>query len=79
MAVKPGLIRNAARIPATPTTFTQTNSTTLTTVTADVNVGVLTLLTDAITAIGTLQTATNDNRHLINSLIDALQAAGIAL
>lgn len=79
MAVKPGMARNAARIPATPTTFTQTGSTTLTTVAADVNVGVLTLLTDAITAIATLQTAVNDNRHLINALIDALQAAGIAL
>lgn len=69
LAVKPG----------SPLTFTQTGSTTLTTVAADVNVGVLTLLTDAITAIGTLQTAVNDNRHLINALIDALQAAGIAL
>lgn len=68
-----------ALVPGSPLTFTQTGSTTLTTVAADVNVGVLTLLTDAITAIGVLQTAVNDNRHLINALIDALQAAGIAL
>lgn len=58
--------------------FNQTaNSTTTTTVRAAENVGALTLLTDAITAIGTLQTAINSDRQLINQIIDVLQAAGM--
>lgn len=54
------------------------NSTTALTVPAAVNVGSLTLLTDAITAIGTLQTAVNTNRQLINKIIDILQNAKLA-
>lgn len=72
------------------TTYTQTYNTTTTTVPAvtalaATNVGSLTLLSDAITAVGTLQTDLNaakleiiSNRKLINKLIDDLQAAGIS-
>jgi len=57
--------------------FDQTaNSTTLAVVPAAVNVGALTLLTDAITAIGTLQTAINANRQLTNRLINIVRGAG---
>lgn len=75
---------------ASGTTYTQTYSTTASTVPAvtalaATNVGSLTLLTDAITAIGTLQTDLNaakleiiSNRKLIGQLIDDLQAAGIS-
>lgn len=73
------------------TTYTQTYSTATATVPAvtalaATDVGVLVLLTDAITAIGTLQTDLNaakleiiSNRKLINRLIDDLQAAGVSL
>lgn len=75
---------------ASGTTYTQTYNTTTTTVPAvtalaATNVGALVLLTDAITAIGTLQTDLNaakleiiSNRKLIGRLIDDLQAAGIS-
>lgn len=79
-----------ATVPGSPVTFTQTYSTTGATVStataAAINVGALTLLSDAITAIGTIQTALNaaiadalELRKLVNSLIDGQQAAGIAL
>lgn len=52
---------------------------------ANLNLGTLTLLTDAITALGTVQTRINAletrvnlQMHLINKLIDVLQAAGNA-
>ena len=61
-----------------PTTFDQSaNSTTLTAVPAAVNTGTLTLLSDVITAIGTLQAAVNNNTKLLNAVIDTLQSAGL--
>ena len=60
-------------------TFDQSaNSSTATTVPAALNVGSLVLLSDAITAIATLQTGVNTNRQLLNKIIDILQAAGLA-
>lgn len=64
-------------IPKAVSVFDQALNSTVDTVTAaDVNVGALTLLTDAITAIGTLQTAINKDRHLINRLINIVRGAG---
>lgn len=50
----------------------------LATVPADVNVGALALLTEAITAIGTLQTAVNALLHLNNQVFTILRANGLA-
>jgi hypothetical protein len=57
------------RVPGTKTAFTQTNTTVLTTVPADL-AGNETL--------AQTQTRLNDAMHLINALIDQLQAAGIS-
>jgi hypothetical protein len=65
---------------AAPTTFDQSaNALTLTTIPAAVNTGTLTLLSDVITAIATLQTAINNNTKVLNAVIDTLQSAGLAL
>src|SRR6478735_1450390 len=64
---------------ANQTAYNQTaNATTATVVPAALNVGALVLLSDVITAVGTLQTGINTNRQLINRLIDDLQAAKLA-
>lgn len=66
--------------PGPTSTYNQSaNSTTTTVVYAAVNVGALTLLTDAITAIGTLQTALNNQGFLLNNVITNLKNQGLAL
>lgn len=66
---------------ADPTvTFNQSAYTATTlTVGAAVNVGTLLLLTDVIGATSTLQTGINQNRQLINQIIDVLQTYGLVL
>lgn len=64
---------------ATSAAPTLTNSAggALATVPADVNVGALALLTEAITAIGTLQTAVNALLHLHNQVFTILKNNGL--
>lgn len=64
---------------ATSAAPTLTNSAggALATVPADVSVGSLTLLTEAITAIGTLQTAVNALLHLNNQVFTILKNNGL--
>lgn len=52
-------------------------STVSNTVAGAVTIGALTLLSDVIAAIPTLQDGINHNRALLNYVIDALQAKGI--
>lgn len=66
-------------VPATPVAFNQSaNTATITATPAALNVGTLTLLSDVITAIATMQTAINNNNKLLNAVIDVLQANGLA-
>lgn len=59
--------------------FNQTaNAVAATATVADLNIGSPVLLSDVITALATMQTFVNTQAHLINSLIDVAQAAGLA-
>lgn len=70
--------RKASILNPTVTFDQSANLTTLTTIPADVNLGVLVLLSEVITANGTLQTAVNNCLHLITQIVDVLQAHGMA-
>ena len=70
-----GILKAIPNTPTAPFTFLQTaNPTTLATVPAAVTLGALVLLSDVITALGTVVAAVNANRQLINALIDTAQA-----
>lgn len=68
-----GLVR-----PASQTTYTQTYSTTASTVPAVATVSAITLITQLDAIVATLLAEITTNRKLINKLIDDLQAAGIS-
>jgi hypothetical protein len=61
-----------------PTTFDQSAySTALTTMPGSITAPSMVLLSEVITSVQALYTAANENRRMINAIVDALQSAGL--